>query len=58
MNGTNLRADCTKGTGMIDKIWRICIPIVKEPGIRQYFGIDFCMEVLITLQPALALPVF
>ena len=43
---------------MNDKIWHVCIPIIKEPGIRRYFLLDFCMEILITVQPALALPVF
>lgn len=39
-------------------IKRVCLPILLEKRTRKYFFADFCMEIYIMSQSALALPVF
>ena len=43
---------------MIGQIRRVCFPILTRRGTRRYFAADFLMRILITVQPALSLPVF
>lgn len=43
---------------MMEQICRVCIPILTRRGTRRYFAADFLMRILITVQPALSLPVF
>lgn len=39
-------------------IKNVCIPILWKKQTRKYFIADFCMELYIVSQSALALPVF
>ena len=43
---------------MIGQIRRVCFPILTRRGTRRYVAADFLMRILITVQPALSLPVF
>lgn len=43
---------------MKELIKNVCLPILLEKRTRKYFAADFCMEIYIMSQSALALPVF
>lgn len=43
---------------MINKLLHVCIPIMVKKNMIAFFFVDFCMEIFISIQSAVALPVF